>query len=64
MRNRRLLDRPMPYIALNRNHEYFIFRYEKGQEARLISTLIDCAENDELNFTWTDVVLILRQMKV
>jgi len=30
-----------------------------GREAELIATLVDCAEDKDLNFTWLDVLLIL-----
>ena len=54
----------LPYIALNRDSDYFIFRYSKGNEAELISTLVEYAQDEDLNFSWVDVLLILRQLKV
>ncbi|HUS57756.1 MAG TPA: hypothetical protein VM141_03810 [Planctomycetota bacterium] len=54
----------LPYIALNRGRDYFIFRYSKGNEAELISTIVEYAQNEDLNFTWSDVLLILRRLKM
>ena len=44
----------LPYIALNRGNDYYIFRYSKGNEAELISTLVEYAQNKDLNFTWME----------
>jgi len=54
----------LPYIALNRDRDCFIFRYSKGNEAELISTIVEYAQNEDLNFTWSDVLLILRRLKM
>jgi len=58
------LNLSLPYVALARDKDYYLFRYTKGNEADLISTLIDYAEDERLNFTWLDVLLIMHQMKL
>jgi len=64
MQTRIALENPMPYVALARGDDCYVFRYEKGNEAELLSTLMDYAEDADLNFTWLDVLLILRGLKV
>jgi hypothetical protein len=63
IRDRMTLDRPLPYVALCRGGDHYIFRYEKGREAQLFSTLVELAENEDLNFTWLDILLILHEVK-
>lgn|GEM_PF-6103501 len=58
------IDNPMPYVALARGDDYYVFRYEKGNEAELVSTIMEYADSADLNFTWLDVLLILRRLKV
>jgi len=64
MRNRLLRDRSLPCVALGRDKDFYIFCYRKGREAELISTLVAYAENDDLGFSWKDLLLILRHMRL
>jgi len=64
MRNRLLRDRSLPCVALGRDKEFYVFRYRKGREAEFISTLVEYAENDDLSFSWRDLLLILRHMRL
>ena len=54
----------MTSIALKRAGNHYVFRYERGNESELLAALIDCATNDDMTFTWLDVLLIMRRLKV
>ena len=57
-------DRFMTCVALTRGDDHYVVRYEKGNETKLLSTLVDYAESKDLNFTWLDVLLIMHRLKV
>ncbi len=58
------LETPMQYVAISRGDHFYIFRYQPQTESELVDALIDCAENESLNFTWLDVLLIMRKLKL
>ena len=64
MPGRTVTEIPLVCVALQRADDHYVFRYEKGNEAKLLASLIDFAENDDLTFTWVDVLLIMRRLKV
>jgi len=59
MRDRMAVDNHLACITLTRGREHYVFRYEEGREAELFSALIDTAQDEDLNFTWLDVLLVL-----
>ena len=64
MRLSTTLDRPMRYVAIARGRDRYVLRYEKGGEAKLLSTLIEYAGDKDLNLTWLDVLLIMHKLKL
>ena len=56
--------RSMTCVALKRGEDHYVFQYERGNESELLAALMDCAENDDVTFTWLDVLLIMRRLKV
>jgi hypothetical protein len=56
------VQKPLPYLAVSRGGHKYVFRYEEGNEGKLITTLLEYADNPELNLTWLDVLLILRKL--
>jgi len=64
MHTRPAIESPTACVALSRGNDYYLFRYEEGSEAELLSTIIEYAGAPDLNFTWLDVLLILHQLKV
>jgi len=57
-------ERSMPCVALGRGEDVYIFRYRKGREAELIATLVEYARNEEMSFSWSDLILILKEMRL
>lgn len=45
-------------IILNKGAEKFIFRYENGQEDKLLDALIDQAKDKRLDFDWFDAAVL------
>ena len=45
-------------IILNKGAEKFIFRYENGQEDKLLDALIDQAKDERLDFDWFDAAVL------
>ena len=58
------LETPMQYVTLCRGDHFYIFRYLPETESELVDALTECAENENLNFTWLDVLLIMRRLKL
>jgi hypothetical protein len=57
-------DACLASIELARGDDYYVFRYEHGNEAELLAALLDLAEDDNHSFTWLDILLILRELNV
>ena len=45
-------------LVLNKGTEKFIFRYEKGQEDKLLDVLIEQAKDKQTNFDWLDAAVL------
>jgi hypothetical protein len=45
-------------LVLNKGAEKFIFRYENGQEDKLLDALIDQAKDKRLDFDWFDAAVL------
>ena len=55
--------REMDFIILVKGDHRHIFLYELGCEERVQSSLMDCAENEECNLEWSDVLCIIKEMQ-
>jgi len=45
-------------LVLNKGTEKFIFRYENGQEDKLLDALIEQAKDRRTNFDWFDAAVL------
>jgi hypothetical protein len=45
-------------LALNKGAEKFIFRYEEGQEGKLLDALVEQAEDRGTSFDWFDAAVL------
>ena len=45
-------------LVLNKGAEKFIFRYENGQEDKLLDALIEQAKDKRLDFDWFDAAVL------
>ena len=45
-------------LVLNKGAEKFIFRYENGQEDKLLDALVDQAKDKRLDFDWFDAAVL------
>ena len=45
-------------LVLNKGAEKFIFRYETGQEDKLLDALIEQAKDKRLDFDWFDAAVL------
>ena len=45
-------------LVLNKGTEKFIFRYESGQEEKLLDALIDQAKDKRTDFDWFDAAVL------
>jgi len=62
MRDRMPVQEKISSVTLTRGGEHYVFRFEQGNEADLFSALVESAEDENLNFTWLDVLLVLHQL--
>lgn len=52
----------MKTLSLVKGHHYFCFRYEVGQEAKVLEALIDMVNRRELCFDWFDAAVLSHQL--
>lgn len=52
------MKRTKQQLVLNKGTEKFIFRYENGQEDRLLDALIEQAKDGRTNFDWFDAAVL------
>ncbi len=45
-------------LVLNKGSEQYLFRYEPGDEARLLDALVVCANDPKTNFDWFDAAVL------
>ena len=55
--------REMDFIILVKGEHRYIFLFELGREEQVQSTLMDCAESEECNLEWPDVLCIIKEMQ-
>jgi hypothetical protein len=49
-------------LSLVKGREHFCFRYEVGQEAKVLEALIDLVNRRELSFDWFDAAVLSHQL--
>jgi hypothetical protein len=49
-------------LSLVKGKEHFCFRYEVGQESRVLEALVDMVNRRELAFDWFDAAVISHQL--
>lgn len=54
--------RPVKTLSLMKGEQHFCFRYEVGQEAKVLDALIDMVHRRELSFDWFDAAVISHQL--
>lgn len=52
----------MRTLSLVKGQEHFCFRYEVGQEARVLDALIDMVNRRDLAFDWFDAAVLSHQL--
>ena len=49
-------------LSLVKGREHFCFRYEVGQEAKVLDALVDMVHRRELGFDWFDAAVLSHQL--
>ena len=52
----------MKSISLVKGNQHFCFRYETGQEAKVLDALIDLVNRRDLPFDWFDAAVLSHQL--
>jgi len=52
------MEKSKRQLVLNKGAEKFIFRYDRGDEDKLIDTLIDYAKDSRTDFDWFDAAVL------
>ncbi len=52
------MKRAKQQLVLNKGAEKFIFRYESGQEDKLLDALIEQAKDKRTDFDWFDAAVL------
>ena len=55
--------REMDFIILVKGEHRYIFLFELGCEDEVQSALMDCAETEDCNLEWPDVLCIIKEMQ-
>jgi len=56
------MDQAMKTINLMKGNQHFCFRYEVGQEAKVLDALIDLVNRRDLPFDWFDAAVLSHQL--
>ena len=54
--------RDVKTLSLVKGSEHFCFRYEVGQEAKVLDALVDMVHRRELAFDWFDAAVLSHQL--
>ena len=54
--------RDVKTLSLVKGREHFCFRYEVGQESKVLDTLVDMVHRRELPFDWFDAAVLSHQL--
>jgi len=49
-------------LSLMKGRHHFCFRYEAGQEAKVLEAMVDMVHNRELSFDWFDAAVLSHQL--
>jgi hypothetical protein len=49
-------------LSLMKGKQHFCFRYEVGQEGRVLDTLVEMVNRRELGFDWFDAAVLSHQL--
>ena len=49
-------------LSLVRGSDHFVFRYESGQEARVLDALVDMVNSPDVAFDWFDAAVLSHQL--
>jgi hypothetical protein len=49
-------------LSLVKGREHFCFRYEVGQEGKVLDALVDMVHKRELGFDWFDAAVLSHQL--
>jgi hypothetical protein len=52
----------MKTLSLVKGKEHFCFRYEAGQEARVLESLVEMVNRRDLPFDWFDAAVLSHQL--
>ena len=52
----------MKTLSLMKGPQYFCFRYEVGQEGKVLDALIDSVNRRDLTFDWFDAAVLSHQL--
>jgi hypothetical protein len=58
-------ERPMnalKTLTLNKGKEYFCFRYEPGEESKVLDALVEMVHRRDLAFDWFDAAVLSHQL--
>jgi len=53
---------PMKTLSLVKGNQQFCFRYQVGEEAKVLESLIDMVNRRELPFDWFDAAVLSHQL--
>ena len=59
------MDQPAPQIktlSLVKGRHHFCFRYEVGEEAKVLDALVEMVHRRELSFDWFDAAVLSHQL--
>lgn len=49
-------------LSLVKGNQHFIFRYDVGQESKVLDTLIEFVNRADLSFDWFDAAVLSHQL--
>jgi hypothetical protein len=49
-------------LSLIKGEHHYFFRYERGQEARVLDAMIDMVKGRQLQFDWFDAAVLSHQL--
>ena len=52
----------MKQLSLTKGKDHFCFRYETGQEARVLDALVDMVNRADVAFDWFDAAVLSHQL--
>lgn len=56
------MKEPRRCLSLIKGRQHFVFRYSVGQEASLLSSFVELADDPESGFSWLDAAVLSFQL--